>query len=375
MANIVLDARSIHPHPTGVGRYVRALVPELQRLAGDRHRFSLIRNARCSDELGIDGVAEVFEQQRHDTLDHVLVGRWRTEKHLRAFDADLYHSFFHILPMGLASVPTVMTMHDFIWVDQPELAGMVGLMGSLERRIWTRVLRQSLGQAQAVIHVSETTRRRAKSFLGRGWDARQHHVVHHGVAEEYFEGSPPLTERWREVWERGPVVVCVGNAKPYKNLAIVIEAAKRMSRDDVQLVLIGNCDGLAEKGAGLGDRLHMAGIADDDELHALVGAADAFVFPSLFEGFGMPPLEAMAMGRPTFVSARDPMLEVCAGGAETFAPLDATELADKLEAALGDPEALEAAGRRAREHASKFRWRDSAEETLAVYEEVLGSRA
>lgn len=371
MANIVLDARIIKSEPAGVGRYARALIPELQRLGGDEHTFSIIRLVGSGEPLDIEGVEEVWEPRSSERIDHVLFGAIATYRHLERLDADLYHSLFHVLPIGL-DLPIAMTMHDFIWIDHPELVGMSGITGKIERRAWLEVIRHGLERADSVIHVSDATRRRAKTLLGAAWDARQHAVVHHGVADHYFGEAPPLSERWRTVYERGPVVACVGNAKPYKNLRVVIEALGKMERDDVQLVLIGRCDGLeGHPTADVSKRLHMAGIADDRDLHALVAAADAFVFPSLVEGFGMPPLEAMAMGTPTLASARQPMIEVCSPGADTFAPTDSGELARRLDELFASTERMEGASVRARAHAKKFTWSDAAQKTLDVYAELL----
>jgi glycosyltransferase involved in cell wall biosynthesis len=368
MTTVLLDARNITDTPSGVGRYAQALIPELARLRPDV-RWCVVRHA--SNRTPIDGVDEWFLDASNDDLRH-FGGGWRDLRGVvDETSPDLFHSLFHILPLGLPDTLRVaMTMHDFIWVDHPEMTGR-SAVGARVLGAWSaRVLRHSLERADGVIHVSGATRERARTLVGKSWRDGQHHVVHHGVTPAYFEPPPAYSA------ELAPklgdeTIVAVGNAKPYKNLQLLVRAFDVVAaeRPDAQLVLVGPSNGMPELAAEsrFVERIVQTGPVDDTDLRAIVGGATTFVFPSLLEGFGMPPLEAMALGVPTLVSHLEPMREVCEGGATLIDPHDADALGDALLRLHTDDDAHAEAAERARNYAADFTWERTAKATLDFY--------
>ncbi len=370
MTTVLFDARNITDTPSGVGRYGQALIPELARLRPDV-RWCVVRHA--SNREPIEGVEEWFIDASNDDLRHFSAG-WRDLKPVvDEVQPDLFHSLFHILPLGLPkSLRVAMTMHDFIWVDHPEMTGRSGASAAVLRGWSKRVLKHSLERADGVIHVSNATRERARKLVGRKWRESQNTVVHHGVTAKYFEKPPEYSDELEHLGDE--TIVAVGNAKPYKNLRVLVEAfdAVGAERPHAKLVLVGPLGGMEELVANSlhRDRVVLTGPVDDTALRAVVGRARTFVFPSLVEGFGMPPLEAMALGVPTLASALEPMREVCEGGARLFDPTDSRELAEALLELHSDESAWRAAAERARSYGADFTWRRTAEETVRFYESL-----
>jgi len=124
---------------------------------------------------------------------------------------------------------------------------------------------------------------------------------------------------------------------------------------------------------GLGDRVHFAGYVHDADLPALYGGADLFVFPSLYEGFGLPPLEAMACGTPVVCSNAASLPEVVGDAAVTVDPYDVDALAEAMQRVLADRDLREDLRARGLARARQFTWERTARETLAVYREVCGA--
>jgi len=142
-----------------------------------------------------------------------------------------------------------------------------------------------------------------------------------------------------------------------------------------RLVLVGNCRALADEVAKSGITAHtsMPGFVSDADLRALVGRATLFVHPSLAEGFGLPPLEAMALGTPTAVSSIAALREVVGDAALIFDPHDADGLAALVRRVINDADLRRDLGARGRQRARSFTWAEAARKTLGVYEQALAS--
>jgi glycosyltransferase involved in cell wall biosynthesis len=178
-------------------------------------------------------------------------------------------------------------------------------------------------------------------------------------------------------------VLFVGALKPTKNLSTVIEAYVRLRRADAtrhRLVLVGGTTAwlkeditAAARASGYGDEIVFTGYVPDDDLVALYNAADIFVSPSLFEGFGLPPLEAMACGTPVVTSNTTSLPEVVGDAALMVNPLDAEELAGAMSAVLGDDALRAHLATRGLERAAAFSWEATARIVLEVYNDVVGA--
>jgi len=381
MARIYLDARCVTDAPCGVGRYARGLIPALAVLAPE-HEFIVIRHASNREPIANGpNIREVFVARTDDNFAHFVFGRHAIrstfERHGRP---DLYHALFHLLPLGFpghsASRPRVIvTVHDLIWLDHPfRLSNR--LVGVGIRLYAPFALPRSIRLADWVISVSQATTQRIEAIAGRGRVV----TIHHGVAPEFFADPPPLAARWQHLADaQAPFVIAVANSKRYKNLLLLIKAFAEATRDGLRarLVLVGDCSALSGEIAALGitEKTVLTGFVSDGDLRALVGRATLFVQPSLAEGFGLPVLEAMALGTPAAVSDIAPLREIAGDAAVQFDPHDVSALAEILRRLSADVDLRGDLSARGRRRASDFQWSSTARKTLDVYQRALGSAA
>ncbi len=287
---------------------------------------------------------------------------------------DLFHATEHLLPR-LSSVRTVFTLHDLIFLFHPETHK------PLNRWFLTLMMPRFLRAADAVIAVSECTRRDA--VRAYGIPEEKITVIYEGVSPRFRPASPEAIQAVRAKYrlpER--FILYVGTIEPRKNLTALLEAyaalQSRNTQHAARLVIVGKKGWLYEgffrrlRELGLEERVYFTGYVPDEDLPALYSAADLFVFPSLYEGFGLPVLEAMACGVPVVCSNTSSLPEVAGDAALLADPTDIRALAAAMERALTD-EALRASLRaRGLERARQFTWEEAAKRTVEVYHQVLG---
>jgi glycosyltransferase involved in cell wall biosynthesis len=373
MARIYLDARAVFG-PSGLNRYCEGLIPQLAAQA-PFHELIVIRLERAPGPpyTGAANVREVRVSGVTGTLPLLLSRRSLARVFAEHGPPDLLHALFHVVPFGIRAVrpaPTrvVVTLHDLIWVDYPRQVEPTLLHAWWRRRLGSAAIRYALAIADHVLCNSETTRRSAERWV----DRQRTSVAYHGVAEPFF--APPPSE---PPIATPPIIAAFGVAKPYKNVACLVRAFATIAaaRPDVQLLLIGGDGGARDLIGRLGvaDRVRITRSVGDTELRTLVRGASVFVVPSLVEGFGMPVLEAMALGTPVVISDTPALREVAGAAALAFDARQPASLAAALTKMLdgeGLSSRMSAAGR---ERARQFDWAKTAEQTLAVYGRLLRS--
>lgn len=379
MARIYIDARNVTDTPSGIARYARALIPAvIDQSDGDE--FVVIRHRSARRPIVDDPpefVHEVAVDRRIDGAKNFAVGH-------RTIDAviaehgppDLFHSLFHVVPAKLKRVidhaPLVVTLHDFVWLDHPDVSQPGWLKARSIEAFARLAIPQTLKMADRVIAISKPTRRRALDFI----DDEKMEVISHGVDEAFFEPVDPPAGEFEQLADpdRG-CIAAIGNHKDYKNLRLLIDAFDQLTEEgiDAQLALIGDCERLAPAigATDAAEWITVAGLVGDEVLRRVLGAAQVFVFPSKVEGFGLPILEAMAMGVPTIVSDLEPMRSVAGEAALLCDPDDATGLARLLERIITDDELAARLSERGRRRARQFRWASTAENTVRLYQKAL----
>jgi glycosyltransferase involved in cell wall biosynthesis len=286
----------------------------------------------------------------------------------RREDAALVHVQYFVAPRLPA--PCVVTVHDLSFTRRPELFGL------RDRLLLGGLVPSSVRRARHVIAVSEFTR---GDLIDRyGLDPSRVTAVRNGVAAR-FRPDPEAAALAREQFglER-PFVLFVGALQPRKNAVLLLDAFARL-RDHPELDLVlagGDRGGLAAvreraQRLGLGPRMRLLGHVPEAALPGLYGAAELLAFPSLYEGFGLPALEAMACGTPVCASSTTGLGEAVGDSGLTFDPSSVEELAVAIDLLLED-DALRASLRAAGlARAARFTWRRSAEATAAVYRAAL----
>lgn len=286
---------------------------------------------------------------------------------LRRIKPDLTHCLHFPTPLPAAH-PLVVTLHDLTPLVLPEV-----MPSAMKRAVYRTFNARATSVADAVLVPSRYTADDVERLFPRALGKVR---ITPEAADDFSAGEVGAIPTGL-LAEGGRYVLSMGNTKPNKDLPTLFSAFAKLaaSDSDVVLLLAGAGDDAyldASVDAACRARVRFTGRVDDAELRALYAGAAAFAFPSRYEGFGLPPLEAMSFGAPVVVARAASLPEVAGDAALLFEPGDASALASALERVLGDAatrERLVAAGR---ERAAEFSWARTAEQTVAVYREVFG---
>lgn len=347
----------------GVGRYARELVRALPAAAPKDWEFLALSWSGVGESLGFGDVRYPGPRRGIGLTD-----RWLMPPLLRRERIALYHSPVYALPSaGARGTALVLTVHDLVADLFPDA------LSWRHRQAFRRTFR-SASVAHRVLTVSQTTRR---EFLAHyPLEAARVVAVPNGVVE--CVRAPSRAEAPPVDWPR-PFLFYAGGLDPLKNVGFLLRVLRRCREGGLplHLVLAGEAGPRGDRllhearSLGLDDAVVMAGHVDDATLAAGYREALAFVFPSRYEGFGLPPLEAMAAGCPVVSSPCGALAEVLGDAAILVAPDDETSWMQAIERLAEDSplrERLIAAGRA---RAAGFTWARTARETVEAYRLVL----
>ena len=372
---IAIDVRRLADF--GVGTYIRNLVR------------TLYRKDRCNQYLLLgdpEAVGEIGERPENFTCiaapgpDNSLGHQFRMYMLLRERRVDLLHVPHSTLPLR---VPCryVVTVHDLADHLFPTENGF-------RRTIGTYLTRRALARASRIIAVSRATRLDLTGFFGI--PQAKIEVVHNAIDERFrrrctFEEKKLVLERYGVNY---PFALYAGNVKRQKNLARMIEAfavLKGKLRQhpvyaDLKLIVIG--DELSKHAdlrrtvvkTRIQNDVRFLGFVPVEVLRVFYSAAEVFVFPSLYEGFGLPPLEAMAQGTPAVVSNVSSLPEVVGNAAMLVNPDNIFDIARGIERVLLDPEARRLLHERGLEQVRRFSWDWSVERVLEIYQQAVADQ-
>lgn len=365
--HLAIDALQLRHDHRGVGRYVRRLLSEMPR-----HREELrytLGVARASD---VEPVREQLAELPGvlERAQVVPIADWRT---LQCDVAWYPWNFVRHRPSAGAIVPTV---HD--------LAPMLQFDGRwwkvLKRRRARRQYAHALAVADRVITGAAAARDEIVALLGA--DPRRIDVVPHaadsfGVAGGATNDPASVASTdalLASLQVTGPFLLAVGSQEARKNLRVLFAAAARLHAEGrgLRLVLCGpNASGVVGVGAPPPRWLRWAGFVSDEQLRTLYARCTALVFPSRYEGFGLPVLEALTAGGVVICSDASTLPEVGGDAALYFAPDDAEALAQQVRRLLDEPELRATLQQRGALQAARFSWAQSAKHTLAVFDAAI----
>jgi len=374
--SVLIDARLILPKPTGIGQYLVSLVPPMLELAPD-WTFHLLRRR---DPWGDYGVADWRADNlvHHETDEpHMSLGQHLSlPRRARALRADILHYPHFDAPVLYAPVPVAATIHGTMHALRPRLLGdLSGPKRAYAQACYALTLRR----AAAVLAVSATVAGEVRRLCGRRDGVHTTPLA----ADARFRAAPAaavaaLRERFAL---RRPYVLFVGEFRPHKNFLGLLDAwARTRHRESHDLLLAGLVhagdpdpqDEIVRRGLAPGVRT-LVDLPREDLVAAYTGAA-VFVLPSLYEGFGLPVLEAMSCDVPVITSRTTATAEVAGDAALLVDPGRPDEIAAAIDRVLGtdgERARLVAAGRARR---AGFTWRRTAELTLDAYRDVLARR-
>ena len=368
---IGLDGYPLTEPRTGVGHYTFELARALAR-AHPADQFELISPKPFNDY--------VFAREPIANLSFIkgkssaIRGHWWSvglPLYAKRAGLDLFHGTNFELPLWNRR-RTVLTIHDLSALKYPELH-----RPRLARRARVR-LPLAAKLARAIITPTEAVKREV--CLRFRLKAEKVTAIHE-APRKVFQPLPlhQTLEIREHLGIENDFLLFVGTLEPRKNLLTLLKAFEQILRHTSwrpQLVVAGGEGWLMDETfsflqeSGISEHLRLAGYLDDKELRALYSSCKAFIYPSLYEGFGLPPLEAMKCGAPVIVGNRTSLPEVVGDAALTVDPYDVGAIANAIKRVIDDPLLRQELSSKGQKRAGEFDWRETARRTLAVYEEV-----
>jgi glycosyltransferase involved in cell wall biosynthesis len=362
---IAIDARLVG-YAAGIARYTMLLVDALAGLEGPED-YVVLRGRRGNWQPS-------FAQRRIFTPPHHRLERWTLPLEItsRGRWPALLHSVDHVAPLW-GPWRSVVTLHDLAFMLYPETHTPAS-------RAYYSATGESVRQAERVIAVSQRTASDAIRLLGV--DPARVRVVPEAAAPSFRPHSQnefeALAKRLRLNVKPHGYALFVGTLEPRKNVPLLLEAFALVRREiDVQLLLVGGRGWLEEsifaarERTGLTTAAHFLGALGEEELAILYSQAGVFVLPSLYEGFGLPVLEAMTCGAPVVCSNAGPLPEVAGEAARLLPPQDPAAWAGTIVTVLREPVQAEELRQRGFSRAAEFSWQRAALATREVYREAL----
>jgi glycosyltransferase involved in cell wall biosynthesis len=378
----ILDARTATTHFPGIGRYVRNLAQALPSRLTDDERLIILWNP--SDPTAwnpaplagpqvqiVPAPVSSFSLRQQWAIPPLLkqVAGSTSQSPIPNPQSPIFHSTYYLMPYR-PGMPTLLTVYDLIALRQPQTV-------SLRARLFFGVAtRLALAASERIVTISAS--------------ARDDLLAHFPVSAERVTAIPlaadprfhpqPADEiaRVRAKYNLPDhYIFYLGINKPHKNLPRLIAAYSQLATRNAQLIIAGAWDDRYPESrtlaAPLGDAVRFLGPVDDADLPAMHSAATLFVFPSLYEGFGLPVLEAMACGAPVICGNRSSLPEVAGDAVILVDPTDTHAIAAAMRQVLADDVLRSTLREKSLRQAAHFSWQRTAAKTLAVYREMAVS--
>ena len=371
--HIVIDVRRIHDF--GIGTYIRSLVQALGEVDLRNHYTLVISPSDLRELPALPANFEVATYSRRDdaAADHIAFPAF-----LRQIPADLFHIPLNRVPL-LMRTPYVVTIHD--------MASLLYDQG----KSWRNSLRQyffrrGLLRADTVIAVSASTRRDIENLMGV--PRSRIRLVYSAPSPEFFVRTGAEAQERERILERYqiqyPFLLYAGAIRPQKNIPRLVEAfalvrtalADHPQYRDLRLIIVGDeitrypSVRQAVMQSRVEDAVRFLGFVPFDTMRVFYEAATAFVFPSLYEGFGLPPLEAMASGTPVITSSTSSLPEVVGDAAMLVNPENVFDIARGIKEVLLNPPLRAQLIEAGRIHVAKYSWKRTAQQVLEIYREI-----
>ncbi len=373
---IGIDCRIYSSKFTGIGRYVHELTKRLENLKDD-HEYYLFFNKPEFDEY--TPPSKRFKKILADAPIYSLREQLHFNKILKKETLDLMH-FTHFNAPILYKRPSIVTIHDLTLSFYPGKKKR----SLLHRLAYAFTLRSAVKKAKKVITISQNSKKDLMDLIGTEEDKIE--VIYQGVSEKFKKINDQ--ERIKKTLKKfnlnnSPFFLYTGVWRSHKNLPNMLKAFKevlKLTENNIKLVITGKEDPhypeVQNMPAELGikENVIFPGLVDEDELVDLYNAASIYIFPSLYEGFGLPPLEAMACETPVAASEASSIPEVCGkGNAAYFDPNDYHDMAQVIFALYNDKGMQADLVSRGLLRVGEFSWQTMAELTHNLYLECLSN--
>lgn len=373
MIKVNIDVQSVVGNITGVGKYTKHLVETMDQMSGETNDMDLSMFYFDFKRKGVKIQSEHLRRHAVQWAPGCLFSQsWKylnfPPYNWLAGSADLYH-FPNFIVRPVQKGKCVATIHDLAFIRYPETLES-GNLKFLNRSIY-----ETIRRADGIIAVSDYIAGELQQLLNV--DPRLIHVIH--------EGLPPLTQQ-ETTWNTQELrkkfdlperfLLTVGTIEPRKNHPFLIDIMELLP-DDIHLVIVGGLGWKYEPflkklhQSPAAKRIHMPGYITDEALQALYHTADLFVYPTIYEGFGFPPLEAMQRGLPVVSAQVGPLPEVLGDAAAWINGFDAREWKEHITHLLNDHAKRTLMQELGHEQVKQYTWEKTVQQTLHVYRKLV----
>jgi glycosyltransferase involved in cell wall biosynthesis len=362
---LVVDSRMINS--SGIGVYLKSIIPFLSR----EYKLKLLGNQEeLRPLLDLPNTSFIAAQSPVYTL------REQLELKRLVPSCDIFWSPHYNVPLlPIAARKRVVTIHDVYHLAYQHTL-------SLPQKVYANALIRAAAFLSArVITVSDFSKKEILKYCSIKPEAIT--TIHNGVDTERF--MPQKQAAGKNQQDKSPYLLFVGNVKPHKNLVTLLQAFAHLLEQgfDLDLWIVGKkegfitgdtqIEGILAGSAALRQRVVFTGYVGDDALPRLYHDAAALVFPSLYEGFGLPPLEAMAGGCPVVASSAASIPEICGDAALYFDPQDYLSLTEKLKEVLNSSTKREELINKGYSKAATYTWQAAAAQHIELFRQVMAS--
>lgn len=389
---IGIDARFYGSLGKGLGRYTEKLVKYLEELDHDNEYIVFLRKENFDEyQPSQRNFVKVLADYRWYSFEEQI----RFPRLLGRYCLDLMH-FPHFNVPLLYRGKFVVTIHDLILLHFPtrRATTLHPLWYAVKFMAYKMVIGRAVRRAESIVTVSEYTRRdisywysKASKKMTVTYEAAEPFCYHHdrGYEEQFLQSLGLMSKEKKDTLGHGkygiiqPYLLYVGNAYPHKNLETFLVAAKKLEQEGAEAILVGKEDYFYRRLKQFADvhgirNVRFVGFVSDTDLDILYRYATAYVFPSLYEGFGLPPLEAMNKGVPVVAAKATSLPEILGNAALYFDPKKEYSLEEALKK-IWEDEALRLALRqKGYIRSAMFEWVNMARETLRVYQEAVAQK-
>jgi len=363
----------IDEYSGGIGVYTHQLVKNLNQMDKENN-YHLIHYSKSNHEIYNQNNEIIIPKNRFIKKwgSYMFWRYYSLPQGLKKYDLDVVHDPYELGPFTFNQpFRKVITVHDLTPLLFPNLFKRGDVM--LHRLL----LKKTIQKADKIITVSYNSQRDIMEYMNVPEEDIE--VIYNGKDENFRPINSKKIEEVREKYSLPPhFILSVGGLHPIKNIPRLLEAYHLALRNGLEhkLVMVGGAVDKAEEifkiitARGLEDHVIFTGVVSDDDLVGLYNAADLFLYPCLYAGFGLPPLEAMACGTPVITSHNSSLPEIVGDAAKLIDPYDPEKLAGAINNVLSDDEMIKTLVKKGLKQAKMFNWRKTAGETLNVYNEV-----
>lgn len=381
---IGIDARFFGPAGKGLGRYTQKLVENLEKITADKEKLA---TGKKPDQFFVFLRKENFDQYqpKNPRFHKVLADyRWYTFAEqfkmpglLKKHNLDLVHFPHFNVPLFYRK-KFVVTIHDLILIHFPTVRGTTlnPLFYWLKYLAYKLVINSAVKRSEKIIAVSKSTKEDILKNYRVGAEKIEVTYEAADVPESRQNQNEDAILRKYDIIK--PYLLYVGNAYPHKNLEALVLALKNLNttKPDLKLALVGKEDyfykRLKKYAFESGNKnVIFAGFAPDSDLDAIYRNCEAYVFPSLYEGFGLPPLEAMARGAPVISSDHASMREILGTSAYYFDARKPENISAAVKKVLDSAEIRSELVKKGYQQVKKYSWKKMAEEAFAIYQKAV----